>query len=246
MKNIILTLYVAMVCGAISEVRAEGLEERLQAVFGDQSIQVSDHDAQLKSVVVGTSNFYTTHDGRYVFAGPVIDTQRQVDLVAEKEALARKTLLSEQPESLFIRYPSSNGQKHQITVFTDIDCPYCRKLHNYMDDMNQRGITVNYVMLPRAGVDSASYTKTLNALCSDTPAAAITDAMQGQIPAPQNCEATQLNQQMSLARALSITSTPTVVLPNGELKPGFMTPDRLMSLIELANRRLNDLDGAPL
>ena len=112
------------------------------------------------------------------FGGVVYDTQRKVDIVEEQNARPKSALINAQPDSLFVRYQSLpqsfNASKYKITVFTDTDCPFCRQLHNSIDILNERDVTVNYVMLPRSGRDSVSYAKTQNALCSDSPSASIT------------------------------------------------------------------------
>ena len=218
--------------GVYAQQPSETLEQKLSSIFGSKKFEVNDYDDQLKQVSSGSTSYFISHDGRYVFAGPVYDTQRKVDIVLEQDNNIRKFLLNEASQDLFVSYPSTVDDKHKITVITDIDCPYCRKLHNSMDTLNQHGISVNYVMLPRAGRNSASYKKTLHALCSKNPAETITQAMRNQDPAIANCEPTQLDQQMKLARDLKISSTPSIVLPSGELKVGLLNPDQLLGLLE--------------
>lgn len=208
------------------------METRIEAVFGTQDIEIKNYNAQLKEVVVGSQSFFATHDGRYVFLGPVLDTARKVDIAQEKANQHRQRYLASVPKEQFVRYPSANNSKHEITVFTDIDCPYCRKLHNHINEFNRLGITVNYAMLPRSGLGSRSYDKTLAALCSNKPAESITRAMQSQKIDAKRCESVTLTQQIALARALRISSTPTIVLPNGELKLGYTSPKKLLALLD--------------
>ena len=44
-----------------------------------------------------------------------------------------------------------------VTVFTDIDCTYCRQFHKTVPELQKRGLQVRYLMFPRAGLQSESY-----------------------------------------------------------------------------------------
>ena len=229
-----LALIVSSWAAAQFEPSPQNISTHLQSMFAGKDVTVKDYDEQLKEVDVGTDHFFVSHDGRYVFAGPVYDTHRQIDIVAEQQVVLRKELLSAQPKSLFIGYPSIVKEKHRITVVTDIDCPYCRKFHDSLSLLNQQGISVNYLMMPRAGTGSASYAKTLNALCSSDPAGAITQAMSGKIPAPAaaSCNTEQLSAQVALAQKMKIRSTPTFVFPTGELQVGLLNTEHLLRVLD--------------
>ncbi|MFT6269444.1 MAG: thiol:disulfide interchange protein DsbC [Alphaproteobacteria bacterium] len=101
-----------------------------------------------------------------------------------------------------------------------------------MASLNQQGVSVNYVMLPRTGVGSKFYNKTVAALWSDAPADSITSAMQNKDPKPIDCEPKAMSHHMDIARDLNINTTPTIVLPNGQLKVGLISPVQLFALLE--------------
>jgi thiol:disulfide interchange protein DsbC len=216
---------------------ASNIEAKIQSAFGDKPIVISDYDGQLKEVLVDSKVYFTTHDGRYLFAGPIFDTERRTDIIALREDQLRQAYLSSLPQDVFVNYPSSIPSKYKITVFTDIDCPYCRTLHSHMASFNQRGISVNYIMLPRTGIGSESYKKTHAALCSADPADSITQAMQNQAPTPNRCEPLQVARHMDIATELNINSTPTIVLPNGQIKLGLVNPDQLIALLEASKQK---------
>ena len=214
---------------------AVDVQSKIQSALGGRPIVINDYDDQLKEVVVDSNVYFTTHDGRYLFTGPILDTERRLDIVAAKEDNLRHTYLSSLPQDVFVSYPSSGPSKYKVTVFTDIDCTFCRKMHNDMPSFNQQGISVNYVMLPRAGVGSASHKKTISALCSANPAEAITNAMQNKAPAPLSCELNQMSKHMEIARNLKIRSTPTIVLPGGQIKLGLTSPNQLLELLAIGD-----------
>lgn len=226
-------------CTAIANTEIENqtnaLSTTIQNIFVDKEVQIYDYNDQLKSVIVDSKEvFFSLHDGRYIFGGFVYDTERQIDIVEEQKSKQRLIILNNQPKSLFVSYPSTIEAKHEVTVFTDIDCPYCRKLHNSISDLNNLGVSVNYVMLPRAGMTSASYAKTLAALCSSNPSETVTLAMQNQNTPLNPCDTSKLNQHISLADTLKINATPTILLPNGQLQLGAVSPQQLMKILNEA------------
>jgi thiol:disulfide interchange protein DsbC len=212
------------------------IQSKIQKAIGEQPFVINDYDGQLKEVVVDSNVYFTTHDGRYLFAGPILDTQRGIEIVGAKENNLRHAYLDSLPQEVFVSYPSSGPSKYQITVFTDIDCPYCRQMHNYMPNFNQSGISVNYVMLPRAGVGSESHKKTVSALCAANPAESITSAMLNKTPAPRSCKTNVMDEHLDIARNLKIRSTPSIVLPSGRVKVGLTNPDQLIALLEGENK----------
>lgn len=231
MKNHLVLTSLIFCCAVFQNVLANEVDVTLQKAFGDKPLEITVHDKFLLKVAVDSSAYFSTHDGRYVFSGQIYDTQRNVDILVVAGNELRKDYLSEQPEGSFVSYPSIGVERHTVTVFTAIDCPYCRKLHNYIEDLNRAGVSVNYVMVPRGDLESSSYNKTLSALCSDAPAKTITLAMQGEVIPNADCDNTMLPNQIVIARTLKISSTPTIVLPDGELKAGLITPDELAMLL---------------
>ena len=212
---------------------------KLQAVFGGQKITVEHYDEQLKSISVGSGDYFVSHDGRYLFAGPIYDTDKNIDIVEDRQRQRRQSLLKEKSPQLFVQYPSTTKEKVILTVFTAINCPYCRKLHNSIAELNQNGISVNYVMLPRGDVNSAPYAQTLSALCSGDPSKTVTRAMMNHSIEPKDCNSKQLIEHIKLARELKVNSTPTFVLPDGALQVGYVNTDRLLALLERSENESN-------
>ena len=143
----------------------------------DQSPELRDSAvAGIVEARVGSQVIYITRDGQHILNGPLIDTHNQQNL-SEVRLEEHRASLSEQINQLNpVQYPSSDG-RHTITVITDVDCPYCRQLHQDMNSYHAAGINVQYLMLPRLGKESESYRKTRHALCAEQPADAITLVM---------------------------------------------------------------------
>lgn len=183
----------------------------------------------LRSVILGTQVIYVSDDGSYVLGGPLIDTRSGSNLTEKRVARVRQRVLDASADLRVFRYPAAEP-RHRVTVFTDIDCPYCRRLHNDLPSFGDAGIDVTYVMLPRAGKGSPSYRKTVSASCAPSPEQAITAAMNGGAPEPASCK-NPVDAHMALARQMNITSTPSIVLEDGRLVLGYKNAQTLLALI---------------
>jgi thiol:disulfide interchange protein DsbC len=182
----------------------------------------------LYEVTFGAQIMYFSSDGRYMLRGNLIDIDKREDLTENTRSKARKAVLAKiKNEEMIIFSPDKT--KHTITVFTDIDCPYCQKLHAEIEDYNKAGIEVRYLMFPRAGVDSPSYKKAISVWCADDSNKALTDAKQGKKVETKTCE-NPIQSQMTVAQMVGVTGTPAIILEDGEMLPGYR-PVKEMSVV---------------
>jgi len=120
-----------------------------------------------------------------------------------------------------------------VTVFTDPTCPYCARLHDTIPELNERGIAVHYMAFPRAGMGSAAATTLQQVWCSDNRSEAMTQAKEGQtISSAANCD-NPVAGQYELGKSLGVQGTPAIILPDGQLVPGFVPPERLTAMLGL-------------
>lgn len=181
--------------------------------------------AGLYEVVVGPRIFYVSADGRYLIQGKVIDTQTRRNITDEKLAKAKKAAVEKVGEENMVVFPAKD-EKHTITVFTDIDCGYCRKLHNEMEAYNDAGISVRYLFYPRSGVDSPSYDKAVSVWCADDRNEAMTKAKNGQSLDSKKCD-NPVQDHMFLGELMGVNGTPAIVLEDGNLLPGYVPAKRM-------------------
>ncbi|RMF01643.1 MAG: DsbC family protein, partial [Alphaproteobacteria bacterium] len=134
------------------------------------------------AVDVAGGVLYVSEDARFLLPGKLYgltDTDL-VDLDSERLAARRKALIDAVPlEDMIVFAPADGPTKAVINVFTDVDCGFCRKLHQEMPELNARGIEVRYLAYPRAGIGSPSYEKIVTAWCSDDRQAALTALKSG-------------------------------------------------------------------
>ena len=179
----------------------------------------------ISEVMIGPQLFYVTNDGKYLFQGSLIDIKTRTDISEERRKSARLDAVNAMGDDNMIVFPASKP-RHTITVFTDIDCGYCRKLHKEVDQLNARGITVRYMLFPRSGVNTASYDKAVSVWCEDDRNAALTDSKSGKTLPKGNCD-NPVKAHMDLGKLLGVKGTPAMVLDDGELLPGYIPAARL-------------------
>ncbi|MEJ2115923.1 MAG: DsbC family protein, partial [Gammaproteobacteria bacterium] len=142
----------------------------------------------LYEVVFGSDIFYSSADGRYVLQGALLDLDTNENLTETTRTDIRKRLMSKLNSSEMIVFSPKEKPRHTLTVFTDIDCGYCRKLHAEMDELNSYGIEVRYMMFPRTGLNTPSYQKAVNVWCAKDQQVSMTKAKAGESIPQANCD----------------------------------------------------------
>jgi len=181
-------------------------------------------------VSLGGQLVYVSQDGRYLVQGTVYDIVNRVDITEQKRSDARKSALAEVPRDRRIVFEPKEV-KHRVTVFTDIDCGYCRRLHQEMAEYNARGIAVEYLFYPRAGIGSESYQKAVNVWCSPDRNSALTRAKAGETLERRDCP-NPVADDFQLGQRIGLTGTPALVTEDGTLLPGYLPADALLQRLD--------------
>jgi thiol:disulfide interchange protein DsbC len=207
--------------------------KNIKTFFGDYSeVSIRRYNQGLLEINTGIRSYFSSIDGRYLFLGKIIDTQNKIDISEQVARGHRVNILAQFDNENTVTFPATAKELFFVNLFTDIDCGYCRRFHSNMAQYNALGIRVNYFMLPRAGKHSKSYNKTTAVLCSQNPQKNITLAMQGRLftssSTNTSCQS-NLDEQMLVANKLGISVTPTMLLPNGDLIEGALSPDKLLA-----------------
>ncbi|RMG53994.1 MAG: DsbC family protein, partial [Gammaproteobacteria bacterium] len=181
-------------------------------------------------VTLGANLVYLSADARYAVQGSIIDLKTRTNLTDAARAELRRRALAAIPEDQMIVFAPRNP-KHTITVFTDIDCGYCRKLHSQIQDYMKQGIKVRYLFYPRAGLGSESARKAEAVWCADDRRKAITLAKQGKPIEMKTCE-NPVAHDFKLGQELGVTGTPAIITEQGDLIPGYIPPQRLRQILD--------------
>jgi len=171
---------------------------------------------------------YANADGSYFVTGELYSTKggELVNLSQQELQGKRKEKIAALGKNDKVTFLAKGKEKAHITVFTDIDCGYCRKLHQEVPRMNELGITVSYLAFPRAGVGSSSYDKLVSVWCAEDKQEAMTQAKAGRSVESKKCE-NPVASEYNLGNALGVTGTPALVLNDGTLVPGYVPAEQL-------------------
>lgn len=206
------------------------LKKRLKAVFRSEPDQIIESKIpNVYQVMYGTEVVYVSADGQYFIAGDMINLDTRENITNLAKSGIRKELLAKQDNKPVVF--KAKDEKHVLTVFTDIDCPYCAKLHREVPELNEKGITVKYLMFPRAGIGSPSFKKAVSMWCNDDQKQAMTDAKARKPIEEKNCD-NPIKAQYNLGQELGVTGTPALVTSSGRLIPGYMPASRLAAMLE--------------
>ena len=181
--------------------------------------------------LVGSQLLYVSEDGRYVLQGTLYDAAAKLDLTAQRLAKVNIAKLDAYPESKRISFAPKSKPKYKVTVFTDIDCGYCRKMHSHIDEYNARGIQVDYLFFPRSGPGTPSFTKAESVWCAKDRKQAFTAAKAGANPEPVKCD-NPVTEEFELGVSVGVDGTPAVFAADGSKIGGYLTPDQLQAELE--------------
>lgn len=175
----------------------------------------------LYEVVIGADIYYVSSDGKYIISGNVFESKTQKNLTDETKGKVYLGIVNKAGESGMIIY-EPKGKAHQtLTVFTDVDCPYCRKFHAEVPDHLKAGIRVRYVMFPLRGMGTETYKKSVSVWCSNDRLEAMTIVKSGGKILDKNCD-NPVARNFALAQAMGITGTPTIMTQDGVLFRGYV------------------------
>jgi thiol:disulfide interchange protein DsbC len=180
-------------------------------------------------VLLGADLVYVSADGRFVFQGDLIDLKYKRNISEDKRENVRKDILAAIPAKDYIEYAPEN-RKHTVYVFTDIDCGYCRKLHQDMTELNRRGLAVRYLAFPRAGMGSKTDKQMQSVWCAHNRNKAMNEAKQGMRVSPASCD-NPVEQQYVLGQDIGVRGTPAIYTQRGQALPGYLPPDRLLQAL---------------
>ena len=244
MFKLILSFVIAMFCmQAVWAGEAEDIAkitERLEKLAPQDKPESIKPTAisGLYEVVFGSDIFYSSADGRFVLQGVLVDLDTNENLTETTRTDIRKGLMSKLNPSEMIVFPPKEKPRHTLTVFTDIDCGYCRKLHAEMDELNSYGIEVRYMMFPRTGLNTPSYQKAVNVWCAKDQQVSMTKAKAGESIPQANCD-NPIASQFNLGQQLGVTGTPALLLDDGSLIPGYRPAKDLAAMLDEETKKAN-------
>jgi len=177
---------------------------------------------------------YISADGRYLMQGDLIDLDLQVNLTEQSRNSVRRELVASLEDDDSILF-SPAEPKYSVTIFTDIDCTYCRRLHAQINEYMDLGIAVRYLLYPRNGPASRAWTKSEDVWCAQDRNQALTAAKLDRDFETTKCDASMINKHYALGQGVGLSGTPAIGFDDGTLVGGYLPPAALSARLESAN-----------
>ncbi|RLQ22754.1 protein-disulfide isomerase [Seongchinamella sediminis] len=178
---------------------------------------------------------YATEDGGYFLLGDLfqVSNGQYVNLAEKRRDGERVAQLESVSTDDMIIFPAQGETRAHITVFTDVTCFYCQKLHKEVPELNKRGVEVRYLAYPRSGVDSAGYRQMVGAWCADNPQDTLTRLKNKEAVPVKQCDDNPVQAQYQLGQQMGVRGTPAMVTETGQMIPGYQSADQLMVTLGL-------------
>jgi len=174
---------------------------------------------------------YVSEDGRYLLQGDLIDLDNGVNLTDISRDEARRDIMAVLSDDDVISFTPTDV-KHTITVFTDIGCTYCRRLHSQIDDYLAQGIEVRYLLYPRNGPASREWNTSEEVWCATDRNSALTAAKLDRKFETSACDSSKIQDHYALGQQIGLSGTPAIVLEDGTLIGGYVPADALSQQLE--------------
>lgn len=186
-----------------------------------------------REVIVGGQVVLVSDDGKYLVQGTVLDIAAKKELTQSSAALSkyRLDLLKSIKTSDRIVFAPPNP-KYTVSVFTDIECGYCRKLHSEIAEYNKQGIAIEYMAFPRMGLGSKDHKDMIAVWCATDRKQALTDAKTGKPVPARSCKSTPVDMEFNVGQRLGISGTPAIFAPDGSQLGGYLPPDKMREALD--------------
>ncbi len=231
-------IFAAMALGLASSLSLaadpdQAIRQTLQSIQPDMQIEAiaeSPMTGLYQVQLQGGRQLYASADGQFVLQGYLFQVKdgRAINLTEQHESRAIAKTIDAIPLSEMVVFSPAEPKTH-ITVFTDTDCGYCQKLHSEMAELNRLGVEVRYVAFPRQGVGSPAYKELVSVWCAKDRQAAMNLAKTRQEVPVAECE-NPVAKQYALGQMIGVTGTPSIILANGKMIPGYQPAAQLAKL----------------
>ncbi len=226
---------------AKNELSPDAIKQKLEKSLpgmGITDIEQSPYDG-LYQVFYNGQILYVSKDGKFLMTGnlleirlgqPVNHTEISMAKKAAESAPERVSTIASIDEADMVIFKAED-EKYAITVFTDVDCGYCRKLHKEVPQLNAAGVTVRYLAFPRAGLGSSAHKKLVSVWCAKDRKIAMNNAKLKRQFSDASCD-NPLDSHYQLTREFGLSGTPALILPDGELISGYVPHVELVKHLE--------------
>jgi len=217
-----LTLALLISGNALAQATIDEIGERLNKRLPGIDINslVETQMPGLYEMVSDGRIYYVDESAEYLIDGSLIRLEDRQNLTDQRLGGIHMGLIESVEEKNMLIYEPEEESNRSITVFTDISCGYCRRLHAELDTLLDEGVRVRYLLFPRAGIGSQGHKDLESVWCADDPQAAMTNAKAGGRIEPKSC-ANPIEEHVAIAQRLGLRGTPLIYTDSGEKIPGY-------------------------
>ncbi len=203
-----------------------------QPTINIQSIVPSPIDGLFEVRIQNGQAIFASTDAQYFLPSDLYQATPGglVNLGEGRRNEIRRDLILAVDEADMIIFPAKDETKVTLTVFTDVDCPYCQRLHSEISQLNEYGITIRYLAFPRSGLDEVTYPKMVSTWCAENRNLIFTTVSRGADIPQTDCD-NPVADQYQLGRVVGVTGTPTLVFEDGSTVPGYVPADDLAAFL---------------
>ena len=231
-KAVVAALVLSSATGVAAQSdNLDAVKAKIQSTLGMKISAIADSPVNgLLQLETDKGLFYSSDDGKFLLQARVYNLDEGMRNETEITLSQMRLAGIEEFKDSVIEYKAKN-EKYVVTIFTDINCGYCRKLHNEIDKYNDLGITVRYLAYPREGLRSATSKSMVSVWCADDKPKALTAAKNGETVKPKTCES-KVAEQYAFGQRVGVNGTPNIILPDGTLIPGYQPPGILVQALQ--------------
>ncbi|MEC7886206.1 MAG: DsbC family protein [Pseudomonadota bacterium] len=241
MKNLILSIIILFLCSPVfSHCKNHEIEEKLKEQLPEYSID-SIRETPIPGiyeVVTGASIFYVSSDGKYIIDGNLLEPYKDKETnkvfyknLTDLSAMsARVKLIDSVPKDKFFLF-NSKDQTDYVTIVTDIDCPWCVKLHREINSLLEQGISVQYLVFTR---DDDAKMQVISAWCSKNNTKSLTSIMNKKPINSKKCD-NPIDEHQEIISSIGVGPTPAIFLSDGSLVSGYKPSNEIIEIISSKN-----------
>ena len=228
----------------ITGASAQEIEDRMGAALsafagqpiGIESVRPSPAPGIVEVQVINGPLLYATEDGGYFFLNGdlhQVSVSGAVNLTEERRSLARKEQLAAVSLEDMVVFSPKGEPRDYVSVFTDVTCFYCQKLHREVDQLNAKGVEVRYLAFPRGGINSDGAKKLATAWCADDQQTTLTELKAGMDLPVNDCADSPIAAQYQLGQEMGVSGTPAIITSSGMMIPGYRPAADLIVVLGL-------------
>jgi thiol:disulfide interchange protein DsbC len=175
---------------------------------------------------------YVSGDGKFLLSGDLFDIESRTNLSEGPRGRAVSRQIDSVGESNMIVMGPDHPLR-TISVFTDVDCPYCARLHLEVPQLTKQGVKVRYLLFPRNGIGSQTYQRSVAVWCAADRVKAVGIAKSGGTLDMKTCP-NPVSEHYQVGERLNVSGTPTIFTDDGQKIGGYVPAARLLAILGIA------------